>query len=162
MTKTIDFKNQKIKKSDYFSSDDNSEIRQLYAAWAQWCNEDMQGEWTIDGESPEYPDYFVAIKSKDLLQRMWDAKTDEEKSAEKREIRNCYLSMYVDPIVTNPLRWADLSAEEQDVYKNYRQYLLNITEAEDFPETNILTFAEWKESNNPDSVLSEAESKEVI
>ena len=141
---SIDFTQLKISKKDYFASDENSEIRQLYSAWAQWCNEDMQGEWTIDGESQEYPDYFVAIKSKDLLQRIWDAKTDEEKSAEKREIRNCYLSMYVDPIVTNPLRWADLSAEEQEVYKNYRQYLLDITEAEDWPETNILTFDEWK------------------
>lgn len=147
MTETIDFKNLKISKEEYFSSSDDSEIRQLYAAWANWCNEDMQGEWTIDGENPEYPDYFVAIKSKDLLQRMWDAKTDEEKAAEKRTIRDCYLSMYVDPVVTNPLRWADLSAEEQDVYKSYRQYLLDITEAEDWPETNILTLDEWKANN---------------
>lgn len=147
MTETIDFKNLKISKEEYFSSSDDSEIRQLYSEWAKWCNEDMGGEWTIDGESPEYPDYFVAIKSEDLIKRMWDGKTDEEKAAEKRAVRDNYLQMYVDPVTTNPLRWSDLSTEEQEVYKNYRQYLLNITESSNWPETNILTFDEWKANN---------------
>lgn len=140
---TIDFKNLKIKKSDYFASDDNSDIRLLYAEWARWCNEDMNGEWTIDAEDPNFPDYFVAIKSSDLIQRMWDGKTNEEKAAEKRAVRDSYLQIYVDPIVTNQLRWSDLSTEEQEVYKNYRKYLLDITEAEDWPETEVLTLDEW-------------------
>lgn len=139
----IDFKNLKIKKSDYFASDDNSDIRLLYAEWARWCNEDMNGEWTIDAEDPNFPDYFVTIKSEDLIQRMWDRKTEEEKALEKRAVRDNYLQMYVDPVTTNQLRWSDLSNEEQEVYKNYRKYLLNITEAKDWPETKILTLDEW-------------------
>jgi hypothetical protein len=67
----------------------------------------------------------------------------EAKGKDVREIRNKYLETYVDPIVSNPLRWAELSAEVQQNYTNYRKYLLDITTDESFPELDLLTFNEW-------------------
>jgi len=34
----------------------------------------------------------------------------------------------LDPIVSNPLRWAELSAEKQEEYTNYRLALLDLPE----------------------------------
>lgn len=61
-----------------------------------------------------------------------------------RAQRDEYLERYVDPVITNPLRWADLTAEEQQVYKDYRQYLLDIPESPDFPNVTILTLEDWR------------------
>lgn len=70
--------------------------------------------------------------------------TTEEKAAKVRSKRNLYLEVYVDPIVSNPLRWADLSEQEQQDIVNYRLYLLNIPEQPEFPDIEVLTFDEWK------------------
>ena len=67
-------------------------------------------------------------------------KINEALSAAMRKIRDDYLVQYVDSVVSNPLRWADMSAEEQQDYKDYRQYLLNIPQSENFPGFEILTF----------------------
>ena len=67
----------------------------------------------------------------------------QAKGEEVRAIRNQYLETYVDPVVSNPLRWADMSAEEQQQYSDYRQYLLHITEAPEFPDVAVLTMDEW-------------------
>lgn len=70
--------------------------------------------------------------------------TTEEKAAKVRAKRNLYLEVYVDPIVSNPLRWVDLSEQEQQDIVNYRLYLLNIPEQPEFPDIEVLTFDEWK------------------
>lgn len=63
--------------------------------------------------------------------------TQEELDAEAaggvRSIRNSKLSTEVDPLVSNPLRWADLTTEEQDDWAQYRLDLLNVTGQEGFP-----------------------------
>lgn len=61
-----------------------------------------------------------------------------------RAIRNSYLEQYVDPVASNPLRWADMTEEEQNVIKNYRTYLLGYTETENWYEQNPMTLDEWK------------------
>ena len=70
--------------------------------------------------------------------------TDDEKAEKVRAKRNLYLQIYVDPIVSNPLRWADMSEEEQQDIVNYRLYLLNIPEQPEFPDIEVKTFDEWK------------------
>lgn len=55
---------------------------------------------------------------------------------EVRRDRDFILQGEVDPIVTNPLRWNNMSAEEQQQWSDYRQALLDITEQEGFP-TNV-------------------------
>jgi hypothetical protein len=44
-----------------------------------------------------------------------------------RARRNSKLSSEVDPLVTNPLRWNELSPEKQQEWTEYRQALLDIT-----------------------------------
>lgn len=62
-----------------------------------------------------------------------------------RQFRNNLLETEVDPIVTNPLRWSDMSEEDQNMYKNYRKYLLDYTKGENWWEQNPKTLDEWKE-----------------
>ena len=49
--------------------------------------------------------------------------------------RNQRLESEVDPIVTNPLRWADLTAEKQNEWTQYRTDLLNVPQQAGFPNT---------------------------
>lgn len=52
-----------------------------------------------------------------------------------REQRNEKLLQEVDPLVTNPLRWAELTEEKQAEWTQYRTDLLNIPEQSGFPNT---------------------------
>jgi hypothetical protein len=50
--------------------------------------------------------------------------------------RDRILAAAVDPLVSNPLRWADLSVEQQEAWADYRRALLNIPQQSGFP-TNV-------------------------
>ena len=50
-----------------------------------------------------------------------------------RAERNMKLMNEVDPIVSNPLRWAELTSEQQAQYPIYRRALLDITEQAGWP-----------------------------
>ena len=52
-----------------------------------------------------------------------------------RQQRDTLLATQVDPIVSNPLRWADLSAERQAAWATYRRALLDITAQAGFPHS---------------------------
>ena len=64
--------------------------------------------------------------------------TAEEIKAEltyqKREERNFYLEE-MDAIISNPLRWAAMSTEQQNAWTTYRQDLLDVPQQSGFPET---------------------------
>ena len=60
---------------------------------------------------------------------------DAEKSTEVRKERDFLLSENVDPIVSNPLRWADMSENDQNAWAQYRIDLLNITDQAGFPHS---------------------------
>ena len=47
------------------------------------------------------------------------------------------LASEVDPIVSNPLRWADLTAEKQAEWAAYRRALLDITAQSGFPHNVV-------------------------
>lgn len=78
--------------------------------------------------------------------------TEEDLLTAKQEyvrgIRNQYLIDYIDGAVSNPLRWADMSQEQKDMYMNYRKYLLDYTETENWWEQNPKTLDEWKETDD--------------
>lgn len=61
------------------------------------------------------------------------AEIDAEVASVVRQQRDGLLFMQVDPIVSNPLRWADLSAETQQAWIEYRRALLDITIHDGFP-----------------------------
>jgi len=60
---------------------------------------------------------------------------DVQAAAQVRGERDQRLISEVDPIVTNPLRWAGLTAAEQAAWTQYRTDLLNITDQAGFPNT---------------------------
>jgi hypothetical protein len=65
------------------------------------------------------------------------AEIDTANAALIRSERNGILGGFVDPIVTNPMRWAALTAAEQAEVTQYRTDLLNITDQATFPTSVI-------------------------
>lgn len=63
------------------------------------------------------------------------AELDAELSAGLRAERDDKLVNEVDPIVTNPLRWAELTDAKQAEWTQYRTDLLNLPEQSGFPNT---------------------------
>ena len=61
------------------------------------------------------------------------AEFDATAATAVRQQRDIILATQVDPVVTNPLRWADLSEEEQAAWAAYRRALLDITTQAGFP-----------------------------
>jgi len=60
---------------------------------------------------------------------------DAELSAELRSERDQKLAQEVDPIITNPLRWAELTEVKQAEWTQYRTDLLNLPDQVGFPNT---------------------------
>ena len=58
---------------------------------------------------------------------------DAQAAAAVRAQRDSLLRGAVDPIVSNPLRWADLTTEQQNAWAAYRQALLDIPQQAGFP-----------------------------
>jgi hypothetical protein len=61
------------------------------------------------------------------------AELDEETAANVRAERDSILATVVDPLVSNPLRWADLSSDKQTEWSQYRTDLLNVPQQSGFP-----------------------------
>ena len=59
---------------------------------------------------------------------------DAQAATAVRAQRNSILANEVDPIVSNPLRWADMTTEEQNAWSQYRTDLLNVPQQAGFPE----------------------------
>lgn len=67
--------------------------------------------------------------------------TVDELSAQKRHDRDALLK------ATDVYMLSDfpISDEERELYKQYRQYLRDLPEAESFPEVDIMSFKEWQQ-----------------
>ena len=57
--------------------------------------------------------------------------------ADVRKTRDNILITLVDPIISNPLRWADMTAEQQAAWAAYRTALLDITDQTGFPNNVV-------------------------
>ena len=68
----------------------------------------------------------------------------ENKKNSVRGVRNQYLETYVDPKQL-VMVWNSLTAEEQELYKDYRQYLLDYPQTEGWWEENPMDFNTWKQ-----------------
>ena len=62
-----------------------------------------------------------------------DFRTLDDKAEDIRRYRDFLLSDEVDPIVSNTLRWADLTAAKQAEWTQYRTDLLNVPDQAGFP-----------------------------
>lgn len=63
-----------------------------------------------------------------------DFRTDDEKALDLRSTRDFMLQAKVDPVVSNPLRWAALSEASQSEWATYRQALLDVPQQSGFPD----------------------------
>jgi hypothetical protein len=62
---------------------------------------------------------------------------DAAAAANTRAIRDSILTNVVDPIVSNPLRWAGITAEKQAEWAAYRRALLDISQQSGFPHNVV-------------------------
>jgi hypothetical protein len=65
------------------------------------------------------------------------AELDAEAAAIVRAERNRLLTTLVDPLVSNPLRWASMSADKQSEWTTYRQALLDVPQQAGFPHNVV-------------------------
>ena len=86
---------------------------------------------------------FVQCDGEYLLRQ--DPRAIESEKARVRSIRDSYLVEFVDPVVSNPLRWADMTEEEKQRYADYRRYLLDFTTQENWWESTPKTLEQWSE-----------------
>jgi len=63
------------------------------------------------------------------------AELDATTAAQVRSERDNILATVVDPLVSNPLRWADLTADQQTAWSQYRTDLLAVPQQAGFPTT---------------------------
>ena len=106
-----------------------------------------RGYWqTISNPSEEiratYPDGTVETPLQPSPIHVWDGTQwvepaqsvkDEYAAAQIRMKREYILIGELDPIVSNPLRWAAMSDAERQAWSDYRQALLDITDQSGFP-----------------------------
>lgn len=96
--------------------------------------------YTLDPHDPDN-----TVSNEDLLALIgsdyaaYVAPTQEELDANAaagvRWERDDRLANEVDPIVSNPLRWNDMTPEQQGAWSQYRTDLLNITDQSGFPHS---------------------------
>jgi hypothetical protein len=60
---------------------------------------------------------------------------DATSASQVRRERDQRLVSEVDPVVSNPLRWAELTTEKQNEWTQYRVDLLNVPQQAGFPNT---------------------------
>lgn len=78
----------------------------------------------------EYPKLWATITAGEVAPYVPDL---ELLSAQFLRDRTSLLQRYVDPYVSNPLRWADMPQEQKDAITAYRQALLDLPESAEFP-----------------------------
>ena len=72
-----------------------------------------------------------------------DENIQKAKEKDVREYRNYLLQKEVDPIVSNPLRWENLSELDKNSYREYREYLLDWTENEEWWKSKPKNFEDY-------------------
>tara|TARA_R110002153_G_scaffold144569_1_gene295788 strand:- start:248 stop:661 length:414 start_codon:yes stop_codon:yes gene_type:complete len=105
------------------------EINHPIYGWIPYGLDPSDTDMTIDNDA------LMALIGTDFA--AYVAPTQEEIDAntvlEVRAERNHTLATVVDPLVSNPLRWSDLTSEKQDEWSQYRTNLLNVPQQDSFP-----------------------------
>lgn len=93
-----------------------------------------------------YPAGTVEVPLMPSVNHMWNGsqwvlrpqvEIDALSAAIVRGERDHRLVSQVDPVVSNPLRWADMTAEKQTEWAAYRRALLDITAQAGFPHSVV-------------------------
>ena len=93
--------------------------------------------FTADPNDPEQHGRDIYAAALEAGPAAYVPPTQEELDAAAARVvraeRDYRLAPEVDPLVSNPLRWADLTAEKQAEWVAYRRALLDITAQAEFP-----------------------------
>jgi len=104
------------------------EINHPIYGWIPYGLDTSDTDMTIDNN-----DLLTLIGSN--FTRLTQDEKDEQKASQVRYDRNRLLELVVDPLVTNSLRWAELTTEQQNAWTQYRTDLLNVPQQAGFPNT---------------------------
>ena len=106
------------------------EINHPDYGWIPYLLTDYDTDTTIDNDA------VMALIGDDFTAYVppTQVELDAAAAAGVRAERDNRLVTEVDPIVSNALRWADLTAAKQAEWTQYRTDLLNITDQAGFPE----------------------------
>ncbi len=112
--------------------EDNSlmdvEINHPDHGWIPYTISASDTDQTIDNTA------LLALIGSDFTASTQESR-DARLSSQQRSVRDGKLQSEVDSIVSNPLRWADLSTEKQNEWAQYRTNLLNVPQQSGFPNT---------------------------
>jgi len=105
------------------------EINHPDYGWIPYLLTDFDTDTTIDNDA------VMALIGDDFTAYVppTQAELDAAASSGVRAERDHRLVTEVDPIVSNALRWADLTAANQDEWTQYRNGLLNVPDQAGFP-----------------------------
>lgn len=119
----IDYKDWKILKSEL-----NANLNE-YSKVAQWCNE--SGKYHMDHDDL----YYKVVENPEP--------SVEDLQKEVRALRNNYLAKYD----FTQLSDAPFTEQEKEKYAQYRHYLRDYTNQENWWKQNPLTYEEWSATN---------------
>jgi len=105
------------------------EINHPQYGWIPYLLTDYDTDTTIDNDA------VMALIGTDFAAYVppTQAELDAAAAAGVRSKRDGILATVVDPIVSNALRWADLTAAKQAEWTQYRTDLLNVPDQAGFP-----------------------------
>ena len=89
----------------------------------------------VNGVSVQLSDAEVAERLAE--EREYAANLPAALAKYARDERDRKLQSQVDPLISNPLRWAGLSAEKQSEWTAYRQALLDVPQQAGFPHNVV-------------------------
>jgi len=107
----------------------NVEINHPKYGWIPYTLDPADTDTTIDN------DEVMALIGTDFAAYVapTQAELDAATAAQVRSERDNILATVVDPLVSNPLRWADLTSDKQAEWSQYRADLLGVPQQAGFP-----------------------------
>ena len=107
------------------------EINHPEHSWIPYTVDHADTDTTIDNDA------VIALIGTDFAAYVapTQAELDAETAAQVRGERNNILMTVVDPLVSNPLRWADLTSDKQAEWSQYRTDLLAVPQQSGFPNS---------------------------
>tara|TARA_B110000211_G_scaffold214765_1_gene256416 strand:- start:2747 stop:3184 length:438 start_codon:yes stop_codon:yes gene_type:complete len=107
------------------------EINHPKFGWIPYTLDPADTDTTIDN------DEVMALIGTDFAAYVapTQAELDASAAAQVRADRDNILTTVVDPLVSNSLRWADLTSDKQAEWSTYRTALLNVPQQAGFPQT---------------------------
>ena len=140
-----------------------------------YCNE--KGEYDCDEYSKmvdfvmangyeildKRPECFEIVEPKKPTQE----ELDEQNANRIRSIRGEYMAETLNKVEryeTQKAAGLD-TTESEDTYRNYLlylQYLRDVPQQLEFPNVEVLTFDEWKETNSSNTILTEKETESEV